>query len=158
MTPPERARRTGFVRSGPGDIGRPPGELRDSPTECGVEEVDDLGEDLIELLGELVAAVLSPPGLVPGLGQVCVAGQDDREGPELNLAVGCHGCQCGCQLDPVDVVPPGQDVEVADVPPTGVGNTSPYSGDDLFRVDHGKGVAEDVPPSSLGMKRAAARV
>jgi hypothetical protein len=80
MTPPERARRTGFVRSGPGDIGRPPGELRDSPTECGVEEVDDLGEDLIELLGELVAAVLSPPGLVPGLGQVCVAGQDDREG------------------------------------------------------------------------------
>lgn len=90
-----------------------------------------------------------PSGLVPGLGQVCVAGQDDRQGPELDLAVGGHGCHGGCQLGSVDVVPPGQNVEVAEVPSTGVGNTSPYSGDDLLRVDHGKGVDGSLVAAGL---------
>ena len=96
------------------------------PTDGGVGEGDDLGQQLLEVLRQILAAVLAPPGLVPGLGELGVAGQDEREGPELDLAVRRHGCQGGCQLGPNDVEPPGQDVQITEVPPTGVGSSSRY--------------------------------
>ena len=47
---------------------------------AGSGEGDDLGQQLMEVLRQLLAAVLAPPGLVPGLDELGVASQDEREG------------------------------------------------------------------------------
>ena len=60
----------GPLDSAPDAAGGTPGELGGPTAYGGGGEGDDLGEHVMEVLRQILAAVLAPPGLIPGLGEL----------------------------------------------------------------------------------------